>query len=167
MRSHCFHRFQYHANSSAQPPDCNNTAEILFVNPLVNPEATILFLTTPDEDDDGNCPAGDIVSESQHLRDEDMDMDLGEDDDDIFIEVDTPVIEDELGDLSGSSDMSREGSWQPPDVLHSRALMWPALQICATLSKIHGRLSTRVDWTASSVGKQEVSGPPSPSQHDS
>ena len=123
VRSHCFHRFQYHANSSAQPPDCNNTAEILFVNPLVNPEATILFLTTPDEDDDGNCPAGDIVSESQHLRDEDMDMDLGEDDDDIFIEVDTPVIEDELGDLSGSSDMSREGSWQPPDVVQAEAAL--------------------------------------------
>ena len=117
------HRFQYHANSSAQPPDCNNTAEILFVNPLVNPEATILFLTTLDEDDDGNCPAGDIVSESQHLRDEDMDMDLGEDDDDIFIEVDTPVIEDELGDLSGSSDMSREGSWQPPDVVQAEAAL--------------------------------------------
>ena len=158
VRSHCFHRFQCRANPSAQPPDCNNTAEIPFVNRPVNivptpssennspfwsgtellgeatqrfcehghiecrvdppqyrlmaaehdHEATILFMTTPDEDEDTNCPARDVMSEeSQHLEDEDSD--LGEEEEDIFIEADTPVIEDDLGDLSSGS---QESSWQ-------------------------------------------------------
>jgi len=59
---------------------------------------------------------------------EDEDEDFGEDDDDIFIEADTPglgmpTIEDDLGNLSGSSNMSQESLWQPPDIVQAEAAL--------------------------------------------